>query len=116
VRSRVGGVTSEPSVEVMVAVGGVPAPPTAPAELSSSVSGSTVTFTWSPPFSGTPTSYVLEAGSAPGLRNLAVFDTGSPATTLAVPGVPRGAYYVRLRGRNAQGVGLASNEHVVVVP
>jgi hypothetical protein len=80
------------------------------------VAGSTVTFTWTAPAIGTPSSYVLEAGSAPGLSNLAVFDTGTMATTFVVPGVPPGAYYVRLRARNAQGPGVSSDERLVIVP
>lgn len=116
VRSRVGTTVSGPSPEVMITVGNVPAPPSPPQALSSSVAGLIVTFTWTAPAIGTPTSYVLEAGSAPGLSNLAVFDTGSTATTLVVPGVPPGAYLVRLRARNAQGNGVSSNERLVVVP
>jgi 5-hydroxyisourate hydrolase-like protein (transthyretin family) len=116
VRSRLAGLLSEPSTEHMVVVGGVPAPPGPPSGLTSSVAGSTVTFTWSPPADAAPSGYVLEAGSGPGLKNLAVFDTGSVTTTLVVPGVPRGAYFVRLRARNVLGAGLASNERVVIVP
>ncbi|MGD9902717.1 MAG: fibronectin type III domain-containing protein, partial [Vicinamibacterales bacterium] len=103
------------SNEALINVGNVPAPP-APPGLSHTVAGSLVTFTFTPPASGVPTSYVLEAGSAPGLRDITTFDTGSAATVLSVPGVPPGAYYVRVRSRNAAGVGLASNEVVVVVP
>ena len=116
VRSKFGGVLSATTAEAMINVGNVPAPPSPPQALSSSVVGATVTFTWAAPAIGTPTSYVLEAGSAPGLSNLAVFDTGTTATMLVVPGVPPGAYYVRLRARNAQGNGVSSTERLVVVP
>jgi Carboxypeptidase regulatory-like domain len=115
VRSRVGGLLSAPSTEVMINVGNVPAPPSPPQTFTHTVSGSTVTFTWTAPLVGTPTSYTFEAGSSSGLSNIAVFNTGSAATTFSVPGVPRGTYYLRLRAANALGTSPASNERVVVV-
>jgi hypothetical protein len=57
---------------------------------------------------------VIEAGSAPGLSNLAV--VGHPTTAASFSGVAPGTYYVRVRGVNAQGAGFASNEVTVVVP
>lgn len=87
----------------------------APAGLLRSVQGTTVSLLWGPPAGQSPTSYVVEAGSAPGLSNIAVFDTGSPATSLAVNDVPPGTYFVRVRGRDAAGTGPASGEVMVVV-
>jgi CO/xanthine dehydrogenase Mo-binding subunit len=59
-------------------------------------------------------SYILEAGSAPGLANLATVPV--PTTTYAASGVPRGTYYLRVRAVNAIGTGAASAEVQLVVP
>lgn len=68
------------------------------------------------PTSGsTATSYVLEAGVAPGDASLAASDTGSSATSLTVATVPTGTYFVRVKARNSAGISAASNEIVVVV-
>ena len=80
------------------------------------MSGNVVTFSWAAPLDGSPTGYLVEAGSMPGLSNLAVFSSGSAATTLTVTHVPRGTYYVRLRAVNALGAGPPSFDTVVVVP
>jgi predicted phage tail protein len=96
-------------------VGGVAAPPSPPNFTSHAVSGSTVTLNWAVPTGGTPTSYIVEAGSASGLSNLAVANTGSAATTISFAGVPPGTYYVRLRAVNAQGASVVSNERTIVV-
>ena len=88
----------------------------APTALTQSVSGTAVTLTWTALSSGDPaTSYLVEAGSASGLSNLASFDTGSAATTLTVTSVPAGTYFVRVRGTNASGISGASNEVIVTV-
>jgi VCBS repeat protein/fibronectin type III domain protein len=86
-----------------------------PTSLTSSVAGSTLSLTWQPPSSAPPTSYVVEAGSTSGAANLAASDTGSAATTLTVPNVPAGTYFVRVRARSLGGLTAPSNEIVVTV-
>ena len=80
------------------------------AELRVSVTGRMVTFDWGP--APGATDYVVEVASVSGLADLLVVPiTGNRAVSPAPPGT----YFVRLRGRNACGVGSASNEVVVVV-
>jgi glucose/arabinose dehydrogenase len=88
-----------------------------PQNLSASVSGSTVVVSWSPPAgSAAPAGYQLEAGSAPGLANLAVFAAPSNPTTLTFPNVPSGTYFVRVRSLGGGAASAPSNEIVVTVP
>ena len=90
--------------------------PNRPFSLAQSVSGSTVTLTWGADSQGDPaTSFIVEAGSGPGLSNLVVFDTGSAATTFVATGVPNGSYTVRVRAKNSAGTSSPSNEIVVTV-
>ena len=74
-----------------------------------------LTLAWDPPLDETPLSYVVEAGSAPGLSDIAAFDTQSAATTALVPGVPPGTYFVRVRTRTFAGLSDPSNEITVRV-
>jgi len=102
-------------VIAVVGTGGCAGVPNAPTAFTAAVSGSTVTLAWSAPAGGCPpTTYVLEAGSAPGLANLANSSVGNTRTSPA-HGVGAGTYYVRVRAANASGAGGASNEVVVVV-
>jgi hypothetical protein len=84
--------------------------PPAPTGLTANVAGNSVTVSWSA--APTASSYVLEAGSAPNLANLAIVNTPAPGLNAVAP---NGTYYVRVRGRNAAGVGPPSNEIIVVV-
>ncbi len=59
------------------------------------------------------TSYVLEAGSSPGLSNLFNGNIG-PSTSIS-GAVPSALYFLRVRGTNACGTGLASTELNVTV-
>ena len=98
-------------VEYFAAVPGMQ--PGAPV-LSSSVIGNIVRLSWVPnPSGGVPTSYIVLAGSAPGLTNLGAFPVGS-ATALTV-NVADGTYYVTVVGRNGFGLGPPSNEATVQV-
>jgi hypothetical protein len=115
VRSRVGAQLSPPSAEVMIVVGNLPSPPEAPRNLSHSLNGSTLTLSWQLPLFGAPTSYVIDAGTASGLTDIAIFNTGSSALTASFPNVPPGTYYVRVRAQNAQGLSVASNERTITV-
>jgi hypothetical protein len=91
----------------------VPNPPTG---FSATVSGSVVTLNWTAPATGdAPTSYLVQAGSATGLSDLASFTTGNAATSLAVFNVPPGVYYVRILAINSAGTSGPSNEFAVVV-
>ncbi|HYB40500.1 MAG TPA: fibronectin type III domain-containing protein, partial [Candidatus Methylomirabilis sp.] len=100
------------SNEVLLPVG-VPGPPSG---LTASAVGSFVTASWNAPTTGEAvTSYVIEAGSAPGLSDLGSFGTGTPATTASASDVPAGSYFIRVRAQNAAGTGAPSNEILLVV-
>lgn len=88
--------------------------PGAPRRLWRTVQGSNVSFGWWAPISGgRVSSYVLEAGLSPGTTIYSV-PVGTQ-TTLRVPNVGPGRYYVRVRGVNNAGAGAASNEVAVSV-
>jgi hypothetical protein len=94
---------------------GAAGPPSRPTELMATAAGSTVTLTWTAPSSGTPTAYIIEAGSSSGLVNLANFSTNGTATSFLAGGVGSGTYYVRVRATNPAGTSGASNEVALIV-
>jgi hypothetical protein len=109
------GASSAPSAESQFTIGGGCVPPGPPQSFTSAVVGIRVTLRWLPPASGdAPTTYVIEAGSAPGLANLFNAPSGSPATELSID-APPGQYFVRLRAQNACGTSGVSNEQLVAV-
>jgi hypothetical protein len=116
VRSVVGAVIGSPSADVMMVAGNVPAPPAEPSFLTSTVTGNVATLRWGAPTFGPVTDYILEAGSQSGASNIAVLRLGTTATSMTIPGVPPGRYYLRLRAVNALGVSAQSFEHEMVVP
>jgi Fibronectin type III domain len=86
-------------------------PPGAPTGLVGTASGSSIRLTWNPPATGgAPTSYVIQAGTAPGLSDLGSAATGSTVTTVSATGVPAGTYYFRVAAQNSAGVSAPSNE------
>ena len=102
-------------VVAVVGVGGCISPPSTAFWAWVVVQGSIVTLTWSAPIGGCPvTSYILEAGSASALANLANANIGN-ALTYTATGVGAGVYYVRVRAANAFGASGPSNEVVFTV-
>ena len=103
------GVLSSNEIAVVV---GAPALPGTPMLSPASVSGRTVTLSWSAA-SGSPTAYVVVARYSA---------AGSPIATLGVAGTtltvtaPPGTYVVSVVAVNAQGPGAESNQVVVTVP
>lgn len=109
VRAAIATSVSGPSNEIVVQGQGGPEPPTS---LSATGTRGVVDLRWFAPTSGTqPTGYILEAGSAPGLANLATAQVG--LQTRLVTTAPPGVYYVRVRAVNARGVSRPSNEIIV---
>ena len=98
------------SNEVVLIVGGGCVAPGAPSGLTVVTnSGGTLVLSWTAA-SGSPSTYIVEAGTSPGASNLANSDLGSSATTFRSTGVAAGTYYVRIRARNACGISGPSNE------
>jgi hypothetical protein len=89
-------------------------PPQAPGSLAANTVGSSVSLTWTAP-PGAVTAYVIEAGSAPGLTDMASFSTGNAATLFSATGVANGTYYVRVKAASAAGTSGASNEVTLTV-
>jgi hypothetical protein len=90
--------------------------PTSPGPLSASTLGFQAVLTWSAPAAGTPPQgYLLEAGSAPGLSDLASAVLPAAQTAFAAT-APGGRYYVRVKGGTACGLGPPTNEVVVDLP
>jgi hypothetical protein len=103
---------SAPSREITVVGRGAPMPPVG---LTARDTGDTVELRWSAPGSGPlPTGYLLEAGSSPGLADLAVLQLGNLLSYTAVA-PPNGTYYLRLRAVNGRGRSDVSNEVAVTV-
>jgi hypothetical protein len=83
----------------------------APTNLRATVNGSTLALAWD----GVPgATYVLEAGSAPGLANL--FNGNVGGATSLTTSAPPGTYYLRVRSLAGASVSGASNEIVVTTP
>jgi hypothetical protein len=101
--------------------GGSAPPPTssapgAPSGFAASAAGATISLTWrAPSTGGSPTTYVVEAGSSPGGVNLANFSTGNTSTSFSAGGIGAGVYYVRVKAGNSVGTSSASNEATLVV-
>jgi hypothetical protein len=96
------------------------AAPSQPTNLQATAIGTTVRLFWNGSAGvgggGLPTSYVVEAGSAPGRTDLVPgLVMGSGSTTLVSSNVAPGIYYVRVRAKNDCGTSPPSNEASVTV-
>lgn len=115
VKATNGAGISEPSNEAILTVGSACALPGAPSALTGTGISGTVRLAWTAA-SGSPTTYLIDAGTATGLADVvAGSDLGGSGTSFTASGVPRGTYYIRIRAKNACGTGSASNEIALVV-
>ena len=88
-----------------------------PSDFAIRLVGDTAVLSWQRPagVAGTvPTAYQIEAGSAPGLADLAVFHVGD-VSSFTSP-VPAGRYYVRVRGISATAASAATHDVYVTPP
>ena len=117
-KAKVGAAVGAASNEVAFRIGATActAAPAPPVLLSPSVDTGLVTLSWLQPATGEPTTYRLSAGTAPGVADLIVFDTGSSATAIAVGTPGPGTYYLFAQADNGCGLSAASNTIAVVVP
>jgi hypothetical protein len=108
------GVSPTSNEITVVSAGPCSTPPDAPSNLTVATLGNVITLNWSGPVGGCPaTGYIVQAGSAPGASDLALFDVGA-ATSLTVA-APPGTHHVRVIARNAFGNSAPSNEVTVPV-
>ncbi len=116
VRVRPQGVTGAamtPTNEVAVVVGCV-APPEPPFNLIAAVRGPEVSLRWTPSRFARPLGYMLEAGSRPGLSDVARMPLGPDETSFSSP-APAGTYFARIRAINACGAGGPTPDVFVTV-
>ena len=91
-------------------------PPGAPSNLTYTKNGDVVSGTWAAPAGdNAPTTYVIEAGSQPGLNDQGTYVVPATQTNFGRK-TPVGAFYVRVFARNACGTSPASNEVQFTVP
>jgi hypothetical protein len=101
-----------PSSAVAVQVS--PSAPEPPMATRVVVASGVARVEWQAPPRGWPaTSYLLEAGSAPGLSDIGTLPLSVTSFQAAVP---PGRYYVRVRAVNASGAGAPGDEVIVDVP
>jgi hypothetical protein len=107
------GGTSGGSNEVSLSVGGATLPGT-PTLNAPSVAGTTVSLSWAAGGGGAATSFVLSASATP--TGAVIASVPVTGTSISIPGVPRGTYFVRLTAHNAAGGSAPSNQVTGVVP
>jgi hypothetical protein len=88
-------------------------PSSFPTTLDSETSRNVVRLTWTGTEAPSP-SYLIEAGSSPGLTDIASFRTETSATNLETLATA-GTYFVRVKSDNPDGPGPPSNEIAVTV-
>jgi hypothetical protein len=92
------------------------APPATPTGISHTKVGDVATLHWAPaPASDRVSTYVIEAGSAPGTNNQGTFVAPGTATSFQRQ-APGGTYYVHIFARNACGTSQPTQDIVVSIP
>lgn len=115
VRSVYGGVPGEASEEFVMRVGTSSCQlPNAPQNVHATVASETVTIAWEAAATGGDAAgYVIEAGSTPGVPNVAIITLDATRVSVSAP---PGRYFVRLRAMGICGASEPSPEVVIVVP
>lgn len=103
-----------PAPSGLLAFGGEVLAPNPPANVITSVNGSTVTLTWNANGNTAATTYVIEASLSANFPSL-VAEVETLSTSFTATSVASGTYYVRVRARNAAGTSAATAGGVVVV-
>ncbi|MDH4063743.1 MAG: M12 family metallo-peptidase [Acidobacteriota bacterium] len=99
------------AMEVVAQVGTPPGPPE---NVMASALAGVITLSWSPPSSGgAVTSYVVQAGSAPGAADF--FNANVGPGTMVSGAVAPGTYYLRVLSQGPGGTSPPSSEATVVV-
>jgi hypothetical protein len=121
IKGRNGSGVGPASRDVWFRVGTCDAPPGPPLEPRATATADgpdamIATLTWQAAAIGCPSStWSIEVGTVPGAADVARIDTAT-ATTVFAGRAPAATYYVRVRGRNAAGLGQPSTEIVVPRP
>jgi predicted phage tail protein len=112
------GRPGSPSNEVIAVIDGGSKPckakPGGPKSVTAAIAGTLIRLTWQRGDGDEPTGYVVEAGSAPGGRDVATLTFDANITTVGGP-VPNGTYFLRVTAVNACGASTASSEVSVTV-
>lgn len=91
-------------------------PPGTPTNLTGSVTGSAVVFSWNAPTTGGAVeSYALQASTTSGGAPIATLTVPGSVRQTSVPGVPPGTYFARVTATNAAGASAPSQEASVGV-
>lgn len=118
VKARRAGVVGSASNEVIAVVTGAPlacdASASIPRSVSATVTGTLIQLSWQPGGGPAPTRYVVEAGSAPGGRDITTLNF-PPSTTTVGGAVANGTYFLRVIAVNACGASGPSREVSVTV-
>jgi probable HAF family extracellular repeat protein len=85
--------------------------PQPPFGLSASMSGDTLRLSWTPPARSGAYVYRIEAGSVDGWADLGSLTVSGSSVT--IPGVPNGTYYVRVR--TIEGLTISYADHAILV-
>jgi len=110
-----GASPATPENPVIVRAGGCSSLPPVPVGFAATVGGRNVQLLWGMPDTNDgPTTFVIIAGSAPNLVDLAAIQIDGSLRSLNVI-APPGAYFVRMHAQNDCGASAASNEILVRV-
>jgi hypothetical protein len=115
VRSRTTSSIGSPSAEVGAQIGvsdECTNPPGVPHLVASAV-GTLVQLSWTAGEGDQPTGYVLDVGSTPGQRDIAVLQFGADTTSLSAPAA-NGTYALRLSAVNACGAARSADTAVAI--